>query len=605
MRIFNFRYLLIAAAMLSVWLLGRSRTVQPALDASWTSVTVSNVDDSMSTEVAGLTTDCKQNGVCTDDLKVVVDGADQALHASMISEQAMSMGESNVFEEVEPMLVGESEVIEEASDVDMSLVDSNSEIEPALEPFVSEAEESISTLAMDSTDSVKPLLDFNSAGYEEGSFEPATQMPQAEIKSEMQLESNLANVGPRDASGAESTSQANRIGNRFVAEVEQQAGRSSGSWTKNPFAGDDFDFSSNTQGAGSEQPTRTSFEEHSDSILESKPTTQVSHPERDLSQINFVHNDVAPSNVKLSESVAQEAVHHIEYGKSLSRRGASFGARQKFFAALGVIARGNDVQSGGNGYTVALGRANRALREAQDFAVRNAEIHVAINVAEILETHQTRVISAHEAEIMTPVEAMQRYFTFAHQQLSFAVGRNAVAAETLYCLGKLHTVLAKHHPETLDIAKAIVFHRAAISSDARNARSYNELGTLLAHSGQLSEAEDMFKKSLQIQPVAETWQNLAKTHSRQGEEQLAQLARTEFAIAAQSTPVPSPSNQIAWLPGQAFNQVGPADFQDSRSTISGAVVPAGRDVPVAGDEDKDGSAKKTFAERFNSLKNWF
>ena len=162
-------------------------------------------------------------------------------------------------------------------------------------------------------------------------------MPQAEIKSEMQLESSLASVGPRDASGAESTSQANRIGNRFVAEVEQQTGRSSGPWAKNPFAGDDFDFSSNTQGAGSEQPTRTSFEKHSDSILESKPTTRVSHPERDLSQINFARNEVTPSNVKLSESVAQEAVHHIEYGKSLSRRGASFGARQKFFAALGVI----------------------------------------------------------------------------------------------------------------------------------------------------------------------------------------------------------------------------------------------------------------------------
>ena len=601
MRIFNFRYLLIAAAMLSVWLLGRSRTVQPALDASWTSVTVSNVDDSMSTEVAGLTTDCKQNGVCTDDLKVVVDGADQALPAPMVSQHAMPMGESNVFEEVEPMLFGEPEAIEEASPVDMSLVDSSPEIAPALEQVVAEAEGSSSTLAMDSADSVEPLVNFESAEQEEF-IETATQMPQAEIKSEMQLDSSLANVRSRDASGVESISQANRIGNRFVSEVKEEAGESSGSWTKNPFAGDDFDFSSNAQDAGSGQSTRASFEQNSSSILESKPTTRGSHPERDLSQVNFVHNDVAPSNVKLSESVAQEAVHHIEYGKSLSRRGASFGARQKFFAALGVIARGNDVQSGGNAYTVALGRANRALREAQDFAVRNAEIHVAINVAEILETHQTRVISAHEAEIMTPVEAMQRYFTFAHQQLSFAVGRNAVATETLYCLGKLHTVLAKHHPETLDIAKAIVFHRAAIASDARNARSYNELGTLLAHSGQLSEAEGMFKKSLQIQPVAETWQNLAKTHSRQGQEQLAQLARNEFAIAAQTTPVPSPTNQIAWLPGQAFNQVGPADFQDSRSAISGAVVPAGRNVPLA--DDEGGSSKRTFAERFN-LKNWF
>ena len=83
---------------------------------------------------------------------------------------------------------------------------------------------------------------------------------------------------------------------------------------------------------------------------------------------------------------------------------------------------------------------------------------------------------------------------------------------------------------------------------------------------------------------------------------MAQLAQTEFAIAAQSTHVLTPSAQIAWLPGQAFNQVGPADFHDSQSATSGAVVPASRTTALTDEADKKGS--KTFAERFN-LKNWF
>ena len=244
------------------------------------------------------------------------------------------------------------------------------------------------------------------------------------------------------------------------------------------------------------------------------------------------------------------------------------------------------------------------MREVKDFAVRNADVQVGLNVAEILETHQTRIISENEAAVMSPVEAMQRYFTFAHQQLSFAGGHNVVTAEALYCLGKLHTVMAKHDPETLDIAKAIVFHRAAVSSDPQNSRSYNELGVLLARSGQMGEAEELFKKSLQINPIAETWQNLAKIHGRQGEVELAQLAQAEFAIASQIVPVQSPTAQIAWLPGQAFNQVGPADFHDSKSTNPGAVVPASRTTVLTDDAEKKGSFKKTITERLN-LKNWF
>ena len=351
-----------------------------------------------------------------------------------------------------------------------------------------------------------------------------------------------------------------------------------------------------------------SFDSSANSVLdESNQPLPSTLPEPDFSQVEYSNTGTASINEPLSEGVIQEAVHHIEYGKSLSRRGATYGARQEFFGALAAIARGNDVRTGGNAHATALSRSMRAMREVQDFAVRNADTQVGVNVADILETHQTRIISANEAAMMSPVEAMQRYFTFAHQQLNFAGGSNAVVAEAMFCLGKLHSVMAKHQPETLDVAKAIVFHRAALSSDANNYRSANELGVLLARTGQLGEAEDLFKKSLQIHPVAKTWQNLAKTHQRQGEADLAQLAQSESSIAAQIEYSQSPETQITWLPQQAFNQVGPADFHDSSTSKAEAardVVPASRNAALTDDQDDDESDKKTFAERFN-LKKWF
>jgi len=543
MRIFNFRYLLIAAAMLAVWLLARGGTTRPELDASWTPIKVSDVDALASTEVA--------------------------VPDSIVPHQPAPVHGADLFEEA--ALVGDLVATGEEGLDESNLVDSNSEPAWGYEQFTTEATEPVSDVVMNEVKTHEPIAMPETDSNTEF-FELSTSAEQHEVES------------------LDQTTQ--RISNRFATEADtvQQTEESSGPWTKNPFVNESVDFSMNAEEMLQAQSTPVS-----PSVLEMDHATQASFPEPGLPKIN----DIASMNVTLSESVAQEAVHHIEYGKSLSRRGASFGARQKFFAALGVIARGNDVQTGGNAYTTALGRATRALREVQDFAVRNADINVGISVSEILETHQTRIIGDNEASVMTPVEAMQRYFTFAHQQMSIAGGKNAVTAEALYCLGKLHSVMAKHQPETLDIAKAIVFHRAALSSDAQNSRSYNELGVLLARSGHLVEAESLLKQSLQINPLAETWQNLAKIHNRQGQVELAQLAQNEFVIAAQLEPIQSPESQIAWLPGQAFNQVGPADFQDSRASTS-AVVPVSRTIDV---EDR-ANGKKTLAERLD-FKKWF
>ena len=59
-------------------------------------------------------------------------------------------------------------------------------------------------------------------------------------------------------------------------------------------------------------------------------------------------------HIAVSSADAQKAVHHIEYGKTLSRRGAAFTARQEFLAAMQVLAAGNDRVTGDNRHSKAL-----------------------------------------------------------------------------------------------------------------------------------------------------------------------------------------------------------------------------------------------------------
>ena len=148
---------------------------------------------------------------------------------------------------------------------------------------------------------------------------------------------------------------------------------------------------------------------------------------------------IIPTNMGMNESVAQRAVHHIEYGKALARRGSTFAARQEFYSAMRILAQANDSVSGTNHFSASLREGILALKEAEDFMVNDAESRIGLNVSHVIETHHSALLTQDEAEYMNPAQAMQRYFAFGEQQLEVATGSNVVAAEALYCLGKLHT----------------------------------------------------------------------------------------------------------------------------------------------------------------------
>lgn len=313
-----------------------------------------------------------------------------------------------------------------------------------------------------------------------------------------------------------------------------------------------------------------------------------------------IGTQIAPVQIELPESAAQKAVHHIEYGKSLSRRGASYAARNEFFSALRVIAEANDAVINGNEFSTALSKSIRAMKEAEDFAAQDSQGFGIVDVPATIEAHKTKLLTPIEARQITPLNAMRRYYAYAGQQLDFAGGRNVVTAEALHCLGKLHSVISSQQPVSsgkIDISQAIVFHRSSLLSNSNNPASANELGVLLAKSGELNEATNLFKQSLIAQSTPQAWSNLAKTHQRLGESQLAQMAKAEIPIAAQSTSIATAG--IRWIDTPQFNAMAPLEFEPRIAQKVPKITPT---VSANKTKAKDEKPKASIAER---IKEWF
>ena len=133
---------------------------------------------------------------------------------------------------------------------------------------------------------------------------------------------------------------------------------------------------------------------------------------------------ILPAEQQLAGTAAtiQQCVNHIEYGKSLARRGAAFAARQEFYSALRLIAQTNDVQTRSINYTTALSEAITALREADDFFSELSHEGIDINVALVIDAHKSKIIPKDRAQGMSSMVAIQAYLAFARQRLGDAFG---------------------------------------------------------------------------------------------------------------------------------------------------------------------------------------
>ena len=175
---------------------------------------------------------------------------------------------------------------------------------------------------------------------------------------------------------------------------------------------------------------------------------------------------------------------------------------------------------------------------------------------------------------MSAPQAMQIYYAFARDRFLRAAGHTIVGGEAHFSLGKLHSIKGKRdgNGNSLDFAKAVVHHSTAFSTDPNHFQSANELGVLLAQSGQLEHAKEVLVKSLRVRQLAETWGNLAIVHQRLAESQVGEASASEAHLAklardALKRVLDNPTatgvagNRIKWISPEQFSNKATTDFE--------------------------------------------
>jgi tetratricopeptide (TPR) repeat protein len=191
----------------------------------------------------------------------------------------------------------------------------------------------------------------------------------------------------------------------------------------------------------------------------------------------------------------------------------------------------------------------------------------------LVASHRTPVVrealaGAEAGRRITSLEAQNRYYTYAQQQLAASAAGLPIGAVALYGLGKIHGALAAADSDnrTVEEPKAITMYQAALLVDSGNPLAAHELGVLLARYQRYDEAVAMFQHSAQIAALPETWQNLALVHERRGEMDLARRARQEADSARTRLSAAKPASHpalargsVRWMSAEEFAQTRPAD----------------------------------------------
>jgi hypothetical protein len=260
--------------------------------------------------------------------------------------------------------------------------------------------------------------------------------------------------------------------------------------------------------------------------LPTEPATAVTPPPARLPVVQPIRSEAM-------EKIAVQSDQQIRHGFELANRGAYFAARAEFVAALRLIAQGLDNQGNTTLHSQALGAALTAMKEAQDFIPASGKLEADLDLPPIVAGHRTPVLKHVPPEQLQAMRALKQYFTFAQEQFALAAGQEVSGSMALAALGKMHAALAgKPVPEIVAAeAKAIVFFQAAILACPRNYMAANDLGVVLAHSGDAAGARRALEHSVLICRCAENLSNLSVVYRQMGQPHLADLAAEKSRLA--------------------------------------------------------------------------
>jgi hypothetical protein len=262
------------------------------------------------------------------------------------------------------------------------------------------------------------------------------------------------------------------------------------------------------------------------------------------------------------EKIATQSDQRIRHGFELANHGAYFAARAEFTAALRLIAQGLDNQDGTTAHSQALSAALTAMKEAQDFIPAGGKLEGDLDLPSLVAGHHTPVLKNVQPDALQAMRALKQYFTFAQGQLALAAGQEVSGSVALGALGKMHAALAGKVVSEIVApeAKAIVFFQAAILVCPRNYMAANDLGVLLAHSGDYAGARRMLEHSVLVCRCSENLGNLSVVYRHLDQPRLAELAadKAQAAKAEESARQKNASlsagGTVAWVDPAALVQ---------------------------------------------------
>lgn len=294
----------------------------------------------------------------------------------------------------------------------------------------------------------------------------------------------------------------------------------------------------------------------------------------------------APRSPQLA-AVDRRAAEHVLRGYRLASRGATFSARAEFIQALRVWSQALDVLHETSAHSQALAAGLAALEEVDDFVPRGSRLEAEVDVLAVAGGHRTPVLQGDDAEVVPPLVAVQRYLTYAQEQLGAAAANEQAASMALFGLGKLACTVGAEATNQGAESKGMAYYQAALDVHPGNYQAANELAVLLAKAGHLERACSLLRQSVAFSPQPAAWRNLAAVHNELGEAELARQAVGE-ARRAEALSGEQASAEIArpvrWVNARSFaSYAQPLDgTQSVNAADTPANEPAARTAPRAG-----------------------
>lgn len=257
----------------------------------------------------------------------------------------------------------------------------------------------------------------------------------------------------------------------------------------------------------------------------------------DIQQLFLELQQYGAVPVVLSPDYEQQWQARLQEAHRLVVRGALDSAEQHVESLLLELASTLDGLHECAVHQVLMSGGLQSLREASDFYSQDVDRSIGDWVDTVAMGHQTQLPEVRNNNRRTDAEVAQAYYDFGTQMLTWGCGHQAMAADAMFVLGRIHQASATIDGQAVGdldsrvvVPVEVIYHQIAMGLNPQHWLAANELGVLLGRRGDWESAREAFLQSLAARPSVQSWKNLAEVHYRLGEQELANLAANEARL---------------------------------------------------------------------------